>query len=128
MEKSLHFDLEWLAILKRTHRYLSTSAGRIDLPSDVEPITESVRIPAYSPQLLQELTDVQERILHAFGNMKIPHLVPLPRQCDSPRQEGNIYTDRLLEALGLDHIWTVATQRSDCEIPSDANAISIDDL
>jgi lariat debranching enzyme len=44
MEKALHFDLEWLAILKRTHRNLSTSPGRVDLPSHMEPaISESVR-------------------------------------------------------------------------------------
>jgi hypothetical protein len=75
---------------------------------------------------------MKERTISRFGSLKIPHFVPLPSQDrELLRQEGNLYTDRLLEMLELGHIWTVASPRSNDPVPrppSDVNALSIDDL
>jgi lariat debranching enzyme len=49
MEMSLHYDLEWLAILRRTHNYLSTSSRKIMLPTVLDPITETVDYTDWSP-------------------------------------------------------------------------------
>jgi hypothetical protein len=81
---------------------------------------------------LKEINDIKERVISKFGNLKIPNFVPLPSEHrELLQQEGNLYTDRLLELLELDHIWTVASSRSSDSVvapPSDVNALSIDDL
>lgn len=42
MEVALHYDVEWLTILRKTHSFLATSPTRVPLPSPIDPITTSV--------------------------------------------------------------------------------------
>jgi hypothetical protein len=39
----LQFDLEWLAVLHRTHTLLQTHSGVVHMPQEVHPVTEQVR-------------------------------------------------------------------------------------
>jgi hypothetical protein len=41
-EGVLQFDVEWLAVLRKTHHLLSTSRGPCRMPLEVEPATAQV--------------------------------------------------------------------------------------
>jgi len=120
-EGELQWDVEWMAILQKTHSLLRTSMGMCPLPKEVEPVTD------------QEYQDMKLKLEAAYGlGMHIPNIKPQqvhtrglfePSQHNkkwgnsgqykgkgavSPRlHSGNIQTDKLLAALDLPHIWTV---------------------
>lgn len=74
-----------------------------------------------------------------FGSLKIP-TTSLPHTPENRRTiqlEGNEYTDCLLRALGLQHIWTIpqntttstiSGEKSNLMSSTDGNALIIDDL
>jgi hypothetical protein len=39
----LQFDLEWLAVLRRTHTLLQTHSGVVHMPQEIRPVSEQVR-------------------------------------------------------------------------------------
>ena len=80
-----------------------------------------------------------------FGGLKIPEFLPQQQQQQRHEErrtiqhEGNEYTDNLLRALGLTHIWTIpyktATNLTTTSLEKgqlvdfvDGNSLVIDDL
>jgi hypothetical protein len=69
-----------------------------------------------------------------FGGLEIPiYSEPLLEPHSSIQQEGNLYTDQLLQALGLEHIWTIPQgglkSSQNCQpLDFDQNELSIDDI
>eukprot|EP01041_Mallomonas_annulata_P000849 gene849-1652_t len=105
-EASLHlrYDVQWLAVLRRTHFLLSTAYKTPPLP----PIISSI-----SPE---ELNWVTSRLYHTLGDDIIPPYIPqcLPTYPPSARPAPlpSPITDSLLELLELPHIWTTPVSRS----------------
>jgi lariat debranching enzyme len=126
----LSYDAEWLAIMRRTHELLSTSRGNVAIPGVVQPVSTDEILTA-------------ERMMRTAngGSMVIQPLLPDPRTI--PNIKGplkNKQTDFFLNALGLYHIWTVASEQDKDEgiVPdvgvyidrnkdSDPNELSISD-
>ena len=93
-KKELHFDVEWLAIMTKTHHLLSTSRGNVTLPAVTSPVTSA------------EEDGVRSLLSAEYGSsLTIPE-PSLPSFRESLSGEGNAQTDRLLRCLGLPHIWT----------------------
>jgi len=107
----LSFDLEWLAVLRRTHGLTKLTRSNVSVPDSVEPVSD------------QELAEVEQLIRQSNnGDLVIPNIEPTgvdsefgskkPRIdggsvfCE-PVRMGNSQTDSLLGALGLNHICTV---------------------
>ena len=93
-KKELHFDVEWLAIMTKTHHLLSTSRGNVTLPAIASPVTSA------------EEDGIRSLLSAEYGSsLTIPE-PSLPSFRESLSGEGNAQTDRLLRCLGLPHIWT----------------------
>ncbi|GKY97507.1 hypothetical protein MPSEU_000708900 [Mayamaea pseudoterrestris] len=104
-QPQLEYDVEWLALLVKTHELTRADAGRVvisDNPCSVTPHEmEQVR-----QRIGPSLTIPKECELtvppHLGPVSPLPHRLPPPL----PRQ-GNPQTDRFLNMLGLSHIVTV---------------------
>ena len=102
----LSYDLEWLAILKKTHHLLE-SALQAQSQSYVKKV--------YMPTSCDRVTDddiqyIQDRFDQVRGGdvsiPYIPHTPNDPQSRSNSHEVGNVQTDRLLELLELPHIWT----------------------
>lgn len=105
----LSFDLEWLAVLRRTHDLTKVTRNTVSVPDSVQPVSD------------QELADVEHLIRQSNnGNLVIQNIEPLSTQNDhgdkrprvdglfcEPVRMGNAQTDWLLNTLDLSHICTV---------------------
>jgi len=56
----IEFDLEWLAVLRRTHNLLQTHRGVVQLPQEIQPVTK------------QELIEVRDLVQRHYGSLYIP--------------------------------------------------------
>jgi lariat debranching enzyme len=130
----LEYDLEWLAVLRKTHSLTSTERRRVNIPSQLEAATE------------QEMNWVRERLgnsleipdnfyrtvpAHAGPTHPVPMVLPPPFPA-----MGNPQTDRLLDLLQLEHVLTIpfrqgeglpAARVAPTEPVVDENELDIDD-
>lgn len=79
--QELEFDVEWLAVLRRTHNLLQTHRGVVQLPQQVDKITAQVcewftSIVHFAPVLCGEYVTFGEQLIHCFGE-KRPYIVLL---------------------------------------------------
>jgi lariat debranching enzyme len=106
----LSFDLEWLAVLRRTHGLTKLTRSNVSVPDSVEPVSD------------QELAEVEQLIRQSNnGDLTISNIEPTGVDSEfgskKPRVDGGVFcepvrmgnsqTDALLGALGLNHICTV---------------------
>ena len=93
----LSFDIEWLAVKRKTHHLLSTQRGRVTLPSNLIDISA------------QDIEDTRHMMMSEYGSeLCIPTMTVEEFQA-TLHMAGNPQTDRLLHALRLDHRWTVSS-------------------
>jgi hypothetical protein len=110
----LQYDLEWLAVVCKTHELTQTHDGTVTLPSRIDPVTlddvEGVRnrLAVGKPGADGELSLV---IPSNFVVTVAPHEGPastLTHQLPPPLPRmGNPQTDQFLAKLGLHHIGTI---------------------
>ena len=124
----LEYDVEWLAILKKTHHLTVTERRRVRVPS-------AAAVLAQQPSTKEELDWVRARF---GGSMEIPNDFMPTVQPYSPGESvrpplprmGNPQTDRLLQKLELQHIVTIPSvyySVVDDVVVVDENEIDIDD-
>jgi lariat debranching enzyme len=119
----LHYDPEWLAILRKTHDLIVTDRRRVQVPEEMHPLTQD----EIDEVVLRFHTDISDpaREEKDPGDsvdddpLQIPfdfiRTVPVysdpvfHNNCDPPPLPamGNPHTDRLLHILGLDHKLTI---------------------
>ena len=88
----LQYDAEWLAIVKATHHLITTQNSNVQLPQQAPRVTQA------------EIDSLRSR-MQAIPTDFEPS--PLQSQKQAGLQ-GNFQTDRLLDALGLQHVCTVS--------------------
>ena len=124
----LSYDLEWLAVLRRTHGLTKFTRGNVSVPDSIQPVSD------------QELAEVEQLIRQSnHGDLTIQNIEPTgnsdlgnkkPRVdaglfCE-PVRMGNPQTDMLLGALGLNHICTVPhTLLSSVPVQSETSSAAI---
>lgn len=125
----MRYDEEWLAIVESTHKYFSTEKR------DVEPPPTLQKMPT-----IADIDRIKQRFIQINGDIRIPYVDP-PLQISNIeasrtaacrlRQEGNPQTDRFLQAMGLDHVWTIPYSDdalSGMSSEADRNEIDISDI
>lgn len=120
----MHFDIEWCAILRATHEQMrQTRYLYRDTPTTVSPeaLAETAELlrREYGDQLIIPMEPVARSEGHSTTTETVCAVCQPPLAAASQRgshhtssntqrlQEGNPQTDRLLQALGLRHIWTI---------------------
>ena len=114
-EARLEYDLEWLAILRKTHKLTRTERRKVAIPDDLEDITdEDIQ---WVENRLQAKNGEDEDENSAFRSipLKFQPTVPydsdrcfrLNARCPPLPPMGNPQTDFLLDLLELDHILTI---------------------
>lgn len=123
----LSYDLEWLAIIRKTHHLLASHHQKQSQERSLAPGSSSFGHPRYIDKIYMPTTcdlvndvDIQY-IQNRFdalrgGDLTIPPLSCNPDDLNSRVSSGesntasieigNVQTDRLLELLELPHIWT----------------------
>ncbi|KAL7578401.1 hypothetical protein ACA910_012798 [Epithemia clementina (nom. ined.)] len=102
----LEYDVEWLSVLRKTHKLSSRSRDPIDLPADYANVDDDEmqwiheRLP--SLQIPENFVQTVPVIAKGTSMVKLPHHLPPPLP-----MMGNPQTDELLRILELDHIITV---------------------
>ena len=98
----LQYDLEWLAILKKTHHLLKIKRGVVEIPQQLYPPTDSD---------IQEIKEILSRL--PLGICIPPHTQgmgqPGSNEMTIPKENGS---DEVLRMLGLEHIWIEGCQRA----------------
>jgi lariat debranching enzyme len=106
----LHYDLEWLAILQKTHHWTKSSRSFVPDPSidEIEITTDdidAIRIKLYDS--FKDQTD-PTIIPNNFTMTLQPHgTIGSDQHVNQGRMVGNPQTDDLLSILGMNHIITV---------------------
>jgi len=137
--KSLHYDIEWLAVLRKTHNWTIKSHARVSEPDcssvhisdqDRYEIINRLRMhrqtDSAESQLLSRLTEIPSN----FSITVLPHGSPCSEYpVNNGRMIGNPQTDDFLNLLGLCHIVTTPFMGSVKEIITDfvGNETKIDD-
>eukprot|EP00934_Nitzschia_sp_Nitz4_P007975 Nitzschia sp. Nitz4//scaffold61_size107673//105515//107511//NITZ4_004259-RA/size107673-snap-gene-0.105-mRNA-1//1//CDS//3329555782//7965//frame0 len=109
-DRHLEYDAEWLAVVKKTHNLTSPDRRRIDVPQELENVTNA------------DMEWVESRLNELNGGKTIStefdHTVPLASNSVFQRRVpplpnmGNPQTDKLLQMLDLDHVITVPYDES----------------
>jgi lariat debranching enzyme len=107
----LQYDLDWLAVIFKTHELTQTHDGTVTLPSRIDPVTQE-DIEALKQRLKDNLGGgFSLDIPRNFAITAPPHSgppSPLPQPLPRPLpQMGNPQTDWLLTLLDLRHIATI---------------------
>jgi len=114
----LEHDLQWLAILSKTHSLLNDTKTVVTMPQVFPNITQ------------EDQADVMARV-QAFTGRESLHIAAFPPQPVQPSQpdRGNAQTDSFLAMLGLPHCWTVPSVSTVVRAVAtvDPNELSIDD-
>lgn len=107
----LHYDLEWLAILQKTHNWTKTSRARFPEPKVDEVVITENDIDAIRAKLVQSgsgKNDDQTIIPFDFAMTLQPHgSFGSDQHVNQGQMIGNPQTDKLLNLLALDHKITV---------------------
>lgn len=99
----LHFDAEWLAIVRSTHQHLNTKYQKCTIPVE------------YDPVLDEHIQEISAALSNEFGaELIIPNIEPGIIECETCSvgssqflyNQGNMQTDRIINALQLEHKWT----------------------
>ncbi len=116
---SLHYDLEWLAILQKTNSWLSCHNTMIPDPDVSSVIIDKTDIENIEQRLKErhESTRIQEDSCSFLHHTQIPNNFTLTLQphgtigsneiFNGGKMVGNPQTDELVNLLGLNHIVTV---------------------
>lgn len=141
----LRYDLEWLAILQKTHHWTNVERRKVD-PPDISKICiterdiENIRLQLQVHQVKRKKKDLLNSstnnddddptiIPHNFSITVLPHgtigsNTPVNQGC----MVGSPQTDELLAILGLDHVLTVPYIYGDNQNHmNDTNEIDIED-
>ena len=122
-QSSLHYDLEWLAILQKTHDWLSTHNTNIPdpdtstiniLPQDMKTIRDKLKEKYHLERKddfdadIDIVDDVVTKIPNNFTLSLQPHgTIGSNEKTNGGRMVGNSQMDELLDLLGLNHSVTV---------------------
>lgn len=102
----LEYDLEWLAILRKTHHWSNTSPHRVSVPDELVTIDDQdlhwIRERLPSMQIPENFVPTVPAIADGVSMESIPKTLPPPL-----RQMGNPQTDAFLQLLELPHIITI---------------------
>lgn len=102
----LEYDLDWLAILRKTHHLSTSSPHNVELPNELAVIDETdrdwLRERIGSLDIPNNFTQTVPPISHGNVVDPVPRILPPPIPL-----MGNPQTDHLLQLLQLDHIITV---------------------
>mmetsp|Transcript_45887 Transcript_45887/g.139359 ORF Transcript_45887/g.139359 Transcript_45887/m.139359 type:complete len:565 (-) Transcript_45887:91-1785(-) len=126
-EPKLEYDLEWLAVLKKTHYLTKNTRSRQSVPDTVIPVS-SEDMDAIRHKLRERLqrTDIKHKhndqdvltIPENFVITATPHGLPdAGIAVSGGHMIGNPQTDELLSVLGLDHIVTTPYQGGNTTTP-----------
>ena len=89
----LQYDMEWLAILRKTHNLLSMRRGVVEMPLAVVPPSD---------EDIKEVKDI-------FLNLPFGERIPPRHHCSRGRNDDGSarceQTDELFEMLGIKHLW-----------------------
>jgi len=133
----LHYDLEWLAILQKTHHWTKSSRNFVPDPSIDEIEIAMDDIDAIRFKLSKGSKDQTDPtvIPNNFTMTLQPHgTIGSDQHANQGRMVGNPQTDDLLNLLGMNHIITVpyifnATPiNADPQDQSDENEIDLDEM
>ena len=143
----MYYDKDWLAIVKESHRYESTSANRVVLPAQLQ-VSEHTQ--AFITAKMEELRGPEGP--EGPGCIPIPenfiHTAPFytGKETDSFNgtpaiRRGNNQTDEYLAMLGLEHVITIPytvqrqeqrqeeeQKREQNQKEEDPNVLDIDDI
>lgn len=108
---SLKYDLEWLAILQKTHHWTKCSRARFPEPNIDEIVVTNDDIESVRAALSQGVSGKNEDPTVIPSNFSItlqPHgSVGSDFPLNQGKMIGNPQTDKLLNMLGMDHVITV---------------------
>jgi lariat debranching enzyme len=151
-EARLEYDVEWLAILQKTHHLTCTQRRRVEVSRETMEVSDSDM-----EEIVTRLKGQGRRDDDDDNGLAVPdnfcQTVPLysdplfqkNSNCPPFQAMGNPQTDMLLDVLGLEHVLTVPSDpdltpeaissilqgthlSSAAPAPVDANEINIDDL
>jgi lariat debranching enzyme len=139
-DPKLEYDLEWLAVLSKTHELTQTHHGTVTPPSILATVTDADVEQAR--KRLEDCATSDDNFLDipmdGFVATVPAHAgptSPLPRPLPPPLpQMGNPQTDRLLGVFGLRHIGTIPfsqvfgneLEAPICEVEADENEIDLE--
>lgn len=127
-EVQLEYDLEWLAILRKTHKLTSKERRRIEVPSEIVEVSES-DIEWVQDRLKDESVEPTLTIPDSFSATVPSYSHPMFRQSVGPLSVmGNPQTDKLFKILELDHVLTVpySPDQSSSIIPAHLQGLEAD--
>jgi hypothetical protein len=127
-EVRLEYDLEWLAILRKTHKLTSKERRRVEVPSEIVEISDS-DISWVLDRLKGEAVEPTLTIRDSFSATVPSYSHPMFRQSVRPLPVmGNPQTDNLFKILELDHILTVpySPDQSSSIIPAHLQGLEAD--
>ena len=116
---TLEYDVEWLAILKRTHSLTVAERCHVQVPNEmIQPSQEEL-------DWIRERFEGSFEIPTNFAVTVPPYSPGEPLQPPLPRM-GNPQTDHLLRTLNLQHVVTVPYQKMVGDV--DENEIDLDEI
>ena len=132
----LQYDLEWLAILQKTHHWTKTSSTRFPDPNINEIEITKGDIDAIRSKLAERCDQTDPTVIpNNFAMTLQPHgTIGSDQHVNQGAMVGNPQTDDLLNRLGMEHIITIPyifnKPSSDAVAPpqSDENEIDLDDM
>ena len=127
-EVRLEYDLEWLAILRKTHKLTSKERRRVEVPSDIVEVSDS-DIGWVRDRLNSETVEPTLTIPETFSATVPPHSHPMFRQSVGPLPVmGNPQTDKLFKILDLHHVVTLpySPEQSSSIIPAHLQGLEAD--
>lgn len=99
-DSELHFDLEWLTIVRKTNHLLNSRLYQQGFKTIASHFS-GIDFPS-----TEEVAETRQMIEAVYGEkLMIPNLAPQPIICGQV-DYGNPQTDQLLNCLNLQHIWT----------------------
>lgn len=131
-ESRLCYDLEWLAILQKTHHWTHSSQASMPDPdvNEIDITQEDIDSIRSKLEEINKSHSIATAIPENFTMTLRPHgSVGANQRINQGRMVGNPQTDDLLKLLGLDHIITVPYIYNNSALSNtdgDANEIDID--
>jgi hypothetical protein len=124
----LEYDLEWLAILRKTHKLTSKERRRVEVPSEIVEVSDS-DIAWVRDRLKGEAVEPTLTIPDSFSATVPSYSHPMFRQSVRPLPVmGNPQTDKLFKILELDHVLTVpySQDQSSSIVPAHLQGLEVD--